>query len=671
MTNQHCILETLSEAVATLEVLLGRPGVASRTAFAREVCREFGFRDSRGRLQLASCQRALRSLHEAGRPIPAPVSVPRSVGEVRGLRLTLVTSQQQRQCWNELVDREHPQGAVIHVGAQVRYLIESEHGLLGAIGFAASALAVAARDEWIGWDADSRRQRLHRVVALSRFLIRPSAQCRFLASKTLSMVMRRLPQDFRQIYGYRPALVETYIDSRQHAGTCFQAANWTCVGQTIGRGRFAPPGQRVPVKTIYVYSLQRDWRRVLGGSPPPQLQPLEPGEGLALDKFAANELGGAPLGDKRLSKRLVETARMQAAAPMASIPSAARGKRAAIKGHYRLIDRPEQSAVTPENILAPHRGRTLRRMQGERTVLCVQDGTDLTFAEYPGCAGLGLIGTNATPQGTRRLHMHSTMALSTEGIPLGVPQIQFEAPDGRGQRGQPPEEPNTSRWIRSLRECAALAARLKGTRAVSVMDRKGDARAVFEEQRELRRVEVLVRARHKRVLGERRWRLFDRVRQQRAGKELVIEIQPLSARRDTRRQEARTASVSLRWRTVELPGRSPRKGPLPLQLVHVWEEEPPEGAEPVEWYLITTLPVDSSEAAERILNWYRLRWRITGWHRILKTGCKVEYLGHRTRERIQRAVTIKAVIAWRLAAMTLLGQETPELPDAAFLAEGC
>ena len=156
--------------------------------------------------------------------------------------MTLVTSPQQRRTWNELVASEHPQGAVLHVGAQVRYLIESEHGLLGALGFAAAALAVAARDEWIGWDAQLRRKRLHRVLGLSRFLIRPSVRCHLLASKVLGMVRRRLPEDFLQRYGYRPALLETYCDPQQHAGTCFRAANWTCVGQTGGRGRFARPG---------------------------------------------------------------------------------------------------------------------------------------------------------------------------------------------------------------------------------------------------------------------------------------------------------------------------------------------------------------------------------------------------------------------------------------------
>ena len=696
MVNQHCIAETLSKAaaVAVLRVLLGLAGRTSRSAFARQVCREFGFLDSRGQLQVASCQKALRGLHESGRirlpaprhggssrgcrprglgqPVQAPQAVPEVAGAVRGLRLTQVRTQHQRRTWNQLVASEHPQGAVIHVGAQLRYLIESDHGLLGAVGFAASALAVAARDEWIGWQPQMRRRRLHRVLGLSRFLIRPAVQCRLLASKVLGMALRRLPHDFRRRYGYRPALLETFVDARQHAGTCFRAANWICVGETAGRGRFAPAGQRLPVKRIFVYPLQRDWRSVLGAEAPPAPQPLGPAAGLALDQFAQNELGQAPLGDVRLTRRLVQTPQMQAAAPMASIPTAAQGNRAAVKGHYRFIDRPPQSAVTPENILAPHRERTLRRMQQEPVVLCVQDGTDLNFAEHPGCAGLGLIGKNTNSQGTLGLHMHSTLAVSTAGVPLGVPQIQYDAPDGKAQRGKPLEQRKTFRWIRGLREGAAWADRLQGPRVVSVMDREGDVLALFREQRRLGNVDLLVRAKHNRVLGKGQLKLFDRMREQAAQGELRIDVQRRSARRSTRRQKARqrrkarTAKAQLRWKTVELPVRKRSEGPLRMQLVHVREESAPKGVKALEWFLLTTLPVHSMADAERVLDWYRLRWRIEDWHRILKAGCKVQYLGHRTAERIERAVTIKAVIAWRLAAMTLLGRETPELPSEVF-----
>ncbi len=691
MVNQHCITATLASAAAVtaVQLLLAECHDLSRTEIARRVCRQFGFLNSRGELQMASCQKALRGLHETGRiQLPAarhgggrqcqprrlgqavepPTAVPATAGAVQGLRLTEVTTAQQRQRWNELVASEHPQGAVLHVGAQLRYLIESEHGLLGALGFAASALALAARDEWIGWDPALRRKRLHRVLGLSRFLIRPAVQCHCLASRVLGMARRQLPADFQRRYGYRPVLIESFVDPQQHAGTCFRAANWTLIGTTAGRGRFAPHGQRVPVKSIYVYPLQRNWRAVLGAGPAPADGPLGPAEGLALAQFAHNELGAAPLGDVRLSKRLVHTAQLQAAAPMASFPTAAEGNRAAVKGHYRLLDQPADSAVNPRNILAPHRERTLRRMQGEPVVLCVQDGSDLNFAEHPGCKGLGLIGKNTNSQGTLGLHMHSTLALNAAGIPLGVPLIQYDAPDGKAQQGRPLEERKTFRWIRGLRDCAEMARGLGGTRVVSVLDREADVFALFAEQRRLGKVDLLVRAKCNRTQGVGQPKLFEAIKAQPAQAELKIEVERSSARRGTGKQsarplrEARTAQAQLRWKTVQLRDPSGAEAPVEVQLVHVGEESAPPGVEPLEWFLLTTLEVAAVADAERMLHWYRLRWRIEDWHRILKSGCKVEYLGHRTGERIERAVTIKAVIAWRLAAMTLLGRETPELP---------
>ena len=127
--------------------------------------------------------------------------------------------------------------------------------------------------------------------------------------------------------------------------------------------------------------------------------------------------------------------------------------------------------------------------------------------------------------------------------------------------------------------------------------------------------------------------------------------------------------AKLRWKRVEIRDPGGRGQALGLQLVHVWERSVPAGKKPLEWYLPTSLEVGCKQDAERVLDWYGLRWRIEDWHGILKAGCKVEYLGHRTGERIERAVTIKAVIAWRLAAMTLLGRETPKLPAEVFYTE--
>ena len=124
-----------------------------------------------------------------------------------------------------------------------------------------------------------------------------------------------------------------------------------------------------------------------------------------------------------------------------------------------------------------------------------------------------------------------------------------------------------------------------------------------------------------------------------------------------------------RWKAVELRDPDRRGAAVPLNLVHVREENAPEAVELLEWFLLTSLPVQTRQDAERMLEWYRLRWRIEDWHRVLKSGYKVKYLAHRRGERTERAVTINAVIAWPLAAMTLMGRDTPELPPETFFSE--
>ncbi len=690
MHEQSQIASTLSSAdgMTRLKDLLAEPGGASRTELGRRVCQRFGFLDALGRPQLAGCMKALRALQargrlqlpaprhggrlcrprRLGRPVPLPTAVPARVDQVQGLALVEVTGDHQRRTWNELMQHEHPRRAARHVGAQLRYLLVSDHGVLGALGFAASALALAARDAFIGWDADLRSRQLHCVIALSRFLIRPSVRCQNLASKALGLCLRRLPHDFQRRYGYLPLLAETFVEKDRHKGTSLAAANWVCVGQTAGRGRCAPRGLSVPVKSVYLYPLARDWREQLGVPAPQPPQALGLGEGLARDAWARHEFGGAPLGDVRLSKRLVQSAQMQSEQPMASFPEAVQRDRAAVKGYYRMIDQPADSELTPENILAPHRERTLRRMQGQRTVLCLQDGTDLNFASHGGCAGLGRISKNKGSNGTLGLHMHSLLAVSEEGLPLGVPHIQYEAPDGQAEQGKPLEERKTFRWIRGLRACAALGQELDGVRLVSVLDREADVFALFAEQRRLGAVDLVVRAKHNRSQGKDVPKLFDAVRAEAAQAHLEIHVERLSARTAARGQKQRdaraerVAQVGLRWKAVELPSTQKGEAAARLHLVHVREESEPEGAQRLEWFLLTTVEVESRQDAERVLEWYRLRWRIEDWHRVLKSGCKVQELAHRRGERIERAVTINAVIAWRLTLMTLLGRETPELP---------
>ena len=92
------------------------------------------------------------------------------------------------------------------------------------------------------------------------------------------------------------------------------------------------------------------------------------------------------------------------------------------------------------------------------------------------------------------------------------------------------------------------------------------------------------------------------------------------------------------------------------------EEKPPAGTKAVEWFLLTTIDIKSPNDALKCIEWYCLRWRIEDWHRVLKSGCGIEALAHKTAGRLKRAIAINLVIAWRIMLMTLMGREMPELP---------
>ena len=700
MEIQNQVMRSLRDNLARLRDVLGSAvaqGIRSRGQVADRVCEAFHFRDGRGRWQRASCGTALAALEAAGhvslppsrppgggvrrpRVLPHPVApavdVPDTVVEVRELTLVRVETDEHRRVWNTLMAHDHPRGAGPFVGPQLRYLVGSGHGWLGGVGFAASARRLRARDAWVGWDEKRRGAHLHRVLGLCRLLIRPGISCRNLASHVLGRVTRVVGDDFECRHGYRPWLLETFVDETEHTGASVRAANWVRVGETRGRGRqdrtHAAPET---CKAVYMYALEPAWRDTLQ-APAPGVAPLAVGDGLDAESWAGHEFGGARLGDARLSARLVLSAEQMAQSPMRAITGATNGVRALVKGHYRLIDQPAESAVTVENILAPHRERTLRRMRGHDTVLCIQDGSSLNFTRRSQTRGLGTIGSNQTGAVARGLDLHTTLAVNPDGVALGVLRAAFDAPEPPKpeEKGKPKprEERKSFRWVEGLRDCAAAAEQLGETRVVCTMDREADFLHLFIERRtHAPQVELLVRAKVDRVLDTEKTadghtvsrRLFDEVRDGPARGAATVEVRRLSARAKASKQArkdgraARVAEVTLRYQPVALP--CPGAEPVELFVVHAREEQPPPAVEPLEWFVLTTLRVTSPDDATRILGWYALRWRIEEYFRVLKSGCKVEELQHHTAERLERALAIKMVIGWRIQLMVQLGREVP------------
>jgi hypothetical protein len=185
----------------------------------------------------------------------------RDLGEVE---LVVVTTAAHKRHWRSLVATYHYLGYVPFAGAQLRYLVETRSGTVGALGFAASAWKCQPRDAHIGWDRPTREARLHLVVGNARFLVLPHVRVPNLASAILARATRRLQADWMVAYGYAPVLVETFVECDRFTGTSYRAANWIHVGRTQGRGKLDTKHQRaLPVKDVYLYPLQRNYRRLL------------------------------------------------------------------------------------------------------------------------------------------------------------------------------------------------------------------------------------------------------------------------------------------------------------------------------------------------------------------------------------------------------------------------
>ena len=581
MDIQNQIKRTLSEAssLSYLKDLLDSKTFSNRTEVAKEVCRKFKFYAPKGQEQISGCAKALRTLDAAGqiklpppvrkaiakkspqrlnKPVPLPIDVPSTVNEIQGLKLTLVQTNDEVKIWNELMIEEHPLGAGFFVGRQLRYLVNSSHGYLGGIGFAASALQLSARDKWIGWDAEQRQNHLHSVVGMSRFLVRKSANCHNLASKILSMSIKECVNDFESRYGYKPLLFESFVDEAW-SGSCYRAANWIKIGKTKGRGRQDKhKKQELSRKAIYVYPVEKEFRQKMGLPLEAGLGALKLTDGLDGNQWAEHEFGGAPLGDARLSKRLVNIAIAKGDSPGRAFSGAVNGDWPATKAYYRMIDQPDDSAVSMANIIEPHRRRTVRRMMDQDVVLCIQDGCELNYTNLEQCRGLGVLKANQTGAKTKGMNLHSTFTVTTNGLPLGILKSQCISPkekdinDKRKPSVIPIEEKKTFVWIEHHRDLVELSKEIPQTRLIDVCDREADFFELFDEQRQNSGVDLLVRASHNRKIKQEPFKLFAAVRETQVQGRVRVPIPKESARPKKSKQKvckarpARLADCAIR-----------------------------------------------------------------------------------------------------------------------------
>lgn len=591
-----------------------------------------------------------------------------SLAEIGPVELILVGKARSSlgKTWNELASH-HPLGKGPLCGAQLRYLVRSKAGAwLGIIAFSASAWALEARDEWVGWSAATRKKNLGKVVCNSRFLILPWVKIPSLASHILSRVCKRLPTDWLERYGVEPVLVETFV-AAPHSGKCYAAANWQKVGHTKGRGRQDARRERPSnPKQIWMYPLKQNFRRILKAGDQPEVVVKTR---LPAADWAEEEFASADLKDQRLNKRLLSLARAFYGQPEANVARACQGDRAATKAAYRFFEHPE---VTMDQILKPHYEATFHRCRQEVTVLAVQDTAALDYHGLQQTEGLGPVGTSSK-EGLG-LWLHSTLAFNLQGTPLGLIDAQCWARDpaqmGKRHRRKelPITEKESNKWLKSFEAAQALQQACADTVVVSVADRESDVFELFDRARQQTgklQPHLLIRANWNRAIEAEEQLLWDKVGSLSPAGELNLQVPRRGA------QAARWARMEVRFCRVMLraPHRLRKLRPVELFAIEAREVGAPKGITALQWRLLTTLPVVSFDQAVEKLQWYAKRWGIEVFHRTLKSGCKIEERQLGQADRIEACLAIDVVVAWRIFHLCKLGRETPDVPCTVYFEE--
>ncbi len=373
--------------------------------------------------------------------------------------------------------------------------------------------------------------------------------------------------------------------------------------------------------------------------------------------WAVQEFAEAELGDPRRTQRLVELATALAQHPTAHLPEAC-GDGAMLKAAYRFF---ANDAIEPHDVLQSHLEATYSRLSQVPVVLAVQDTTEVAWTSHPAPKDLGPLGST-TCQG---LHVHSTLAVTPERVPLGLlaQQVWARDPTEVGKRAQrkqlPISQKESSKWLRSLEAVFSAQEECPQTRFVSVGDREADVYDLLAAERPAG-VELLMRASWDRCgEGPERY-VWAPVEAHPVVEHLVLQV----PRRGS--QPGREATLTLRFCSVTLcPPRHRKAESLPsvtLWAVQVREVEPPPDVHPIEWLLLSTVAVHTvADAIERV-HWYGCRWGIEVGHRILKRGCRLEARQLGTADRLRRCLTLYSIIAWRVFYATMLARAVPEIP---------
>lgn len=331
-----------------------------------------------------------------------------------------------------------------------------------------------------------------------------------------------------------------------------------------------------------------------------------------------------------------------------------------LKGAYRFFD---NNLVSPDKILAPHVAETVLRCTRENLVAVIQDSSDLDFDYLQGIEGFEALHVNVE----KGFRIHPSLVINNHGTPLGIlASLNYtRSPETKtkDRNSLPIEKKESYRWLAGFQEACKLKQQLPNVTVVSIADREGDIYECIAEAQdaEMRgKAHILVRSNHNRCLVTKDL-VNNKLEKKLARSRVAYEAKVLL---NQYRSNERTANVAIRATTVTL--KAPRTllkrdlSPLQINAVLISEVEPPKGAEPLYWLLLTTLPIENDKQIKEIISLYAKRWMIEIYFKVLKSGCKIDAPRLQERQRIENFISLAMIVGWRVMLQTYLPREYPK-----------
>lgn len=371
-----------------------------------------------------------------------------------------------------------------------------------------------------------------------------------------------------------------------------------------------------------------------------------------------SEFAEQDMGDKRLDKRVKSLTESFCKDPLLSIPNATDDWPETLAA-YRLFN---NDTVTFDSIMSGHKAATIKRIQRESVVLIPQDTTFLNFATDDKSKEMGTLRTKKSDQQL----LHTSIAINPNRVNLGIVNASMwqrdEASSDRTRATKHISEKESLRWIDHYQNACDIQAQSPNSTVVSMADREGDIHEWFQYAENVpleNRAAYIIRAKANRALlldDDERIPLWDYMQSLKKLGKFSVNIPKRNG------EPGRDAAVNIYASEVTLAGKGKKRKPLSIHVVYVKELSPPEGQKGIEWMLLTDLPVEDFTQAKVIVEWYRCRWEIETYFRVMKGSCDIEKNRLKTPKRRLNCIAIYMIVSWRLHSITMLTRKTPDRP---------